>query len=309
MRRVVVGTRRSELAVTQTNWVMERLKEIKPDFAYRREEMVTRGDRILNVTLSKIGGKGLFVKEIEEALLDGRIDLAVHSMKDMPARLPEGLVIGAVTEREDPRDCLITRTDARQLQDLPPGAVVGTSSLRRQAQLMAYRPELTVKPVRGNLNTRIRKLEEGEFDGIILAAAGLKRLGWTKRIDQFISTEVMLPAVGQGALAVQCRADDEEMLELLRLLNDPATERAIQAERAFLHCLDGGCQLPVGAYATVEDERVQLTGLVAAPDGNLLLQDERAGENPEEVGRQLAEELLRQGADRLLQQVREELSQ
>ena len=218
-------------------------------------------------------------------------------------------MIGAVTEREDPRDCLITRTDARQLQDLPPGAVVGTSSLRRQAQLMAYRPELTVKPVRGNLNTRIRKLEEGEFDGIILAAAGLKRLGWTKRIDQFISTEVMLPAVGQGALAVQCRADDEEMLELLRLLNDPATERAIQAERAFLHCLDGGCQLPVGAYATVEDERVQLTGLVAAPDGNLLLQDERAGENPEEVGRQLAEELLRQGADRLLQQVREELSQ
>ncbi len=309
MRTITVGTRRSELALTQTDWVIKRLQELAPSFSYQREEIVTRGDRILNVTLSKIGGKGLFVKEIEEALLDGRIDLAVHSMKDMPALLPDGLVIGAVTEREDPRDCLIVRGDPRSLAELPSGAVIGTSSLRRQAQLMAHRPDLVIQPVRGNINTRIGKLQAGEYDGIILAAAGLKRLDWTDQIDEFLSLDVMLPAVGQGALAVQCRADDEEMLELLRILNHPATEQAIQAERAFLHRLDGGCQLPVGAYATVEGEEVRLRGLVASPDGKLLLQDERKGGHPEEVGRELAEELLKQGADRLLEQVRKELEQ
>ncbi|MDN4592675.1 hydroxymethylbilane synthase [Polycladomyces subterraneus] len=307
MRTVVVGTRKSALALTQTGWVMDRLREANPRWELRQEKIVTKGDRILDVTLSKIGGKGLFVKEIEQALLDGRIDIAVHSMKDMPGEMPDGLVIGAVTQREDPRDCLITRS-GHSLEKLPPGARIGTSSLRRQAQILAYRPDVTVEPVRGNLETRLRKMEEGQFDAILLAVAGLSRMGWQDRVTQALSTDIMVPAVGQGALAVQCRADDTEVLEGLKKINDPKTERAVRAERAFLHVFEGGCHLPVGAYAEATDGSIHLIGMVAHPDGRKVLRGAVEGAEPEQVGRILAQQLLEQGAGELLSALREEMS-
>lgn len=308
MKTVSVGTRQSALAMTQTQWVMDRLQKLQPDWEWRVEKILTKGDRILHVTLSKVGGKGLFIKEIEEALLAGRIDLAVHSMKDLPGEMPEGLAIAAVPPREDPRDCLISRTGAG-LDELPSGSVVGTSSLRRQAQILARRPDLKVEPVRGNVDTRLRKLEEGQFDAIVLARAGLSRMGLEDRITEVLSVDKMVPAVGQGALAVQCRAEDESVLRLVRRINDPNTERAVRAERAFLHAFQGGCHLPVAAYAQVQGEKVRLEGLVASPDGRQVLRNHREGELPEEVGRRLAEELLRQGADAILSAVQAEVEQ
>lgn len=304
MRQVRVGTRRSELAVTQTEWVMNRMKEKLPDsWELMKETIVTRGDQILNVTLSKVGGKGLFVKEIEQALLDGRIDLAVHSMKDMPGEMPPGLMMGAVSIREDPRDCLISRTGAT-LDQLPEQAVVGTSSLRRQAQVLAYRPDLQVKPVRGNLNTRWQKLMDGQFDALVLASAGIARMGWQDRVDQYLSEDVMLPAVGQGALAVQCRSDDHEILKILKSVHHEQTDAAIQAERSFLHAFKGGCHLPIAGYATVTDNQIHLRGLVAHPDGQRIIKGEQSGSNGKEVGQLLAEELTKQGAGDLLEEVR-----
>jgi hydroxymethylbilane synthase len=307
MRTVVVGTRKSALALTQTGWVMDRLREVNPSWELRQEKIVTKGDRILDVTLSKIGGKGLFVKEIEQALLDGRIDIAVHSMKDMPGDMPDGLVIGAVTRREDPRDCLITRS-GQTLEKLPSGARIGTSSLRRQAQILAYRPDVTVEPVRGNLDTRLRKMEEGQFDAILLAMAGLSRMGWQERVTQALSTDIMVPAVGQGALAVQCRRDDVEVLEGLKRINDPKTEQAVRAERAFLRVFEGGCHLPVGAYAEATDGLIRLIGMVAHPDGRKVLRGVVEGAEPEQVGRTLAQQLLEKGAGELLSALREEMS-
>ncbi|QKG84078.1 hydroxymethylbilane synthase [Kroppenstedtia pulmonis] len=304
MRQVRVGTRRSELAVTQTEWVMNQMEEKLPDsWELIKETIVTRGDQILNVTLSKVGGKGLFVKEIEQALLDGRIDLAVHSMKDMPGEMSAGLMMGAVSIREDPRDCLISRTGAT-LDQLPEQAVVGTSSLRRQAQVLAYRPDLQVKPVRGNLNTRWQKLMDGQFDALVLASAGIARMGWQDRVDQYLSEDVMLPAVGQGALAVQCRSDDHEILKILKSVHHEQTAAAIQAERSFLHAFEGGCHLPIAGYATVTDDQIHLRGLVAHPDGKRIIKGELSGSNGEEVGRLLAEELTKQGAGDLLKEVR-----
>lgn len=304
MRTVVVGTRKSALALTQTGWVMDRLREANPHWEIYQEKIVTKGDRILDVTLSKIGGKGLFVKEIEQALLDGRIDIAVHSMKDMPGEMPEGLVIGAVTRREDPRDCLITR-NGQLLEALPSGARIGTSSLRRQAQILAYRPDVTVEPVRGNLDTRLRKMEEGQFDAILLAMAGLSRMGWQDRVTQALSTDIMVPAVGQGALAIQCRADDAEVLKGLKRVNDMETEQAVRAERAFLHAFEGGCHLPVGAYAEVTDGHIRLIGMVAHPEGWKVLRGSFEGTEPERVGRALAQQLFEQGAGELLSALRE----
>ncbi|OYD08279.1 hydroxymethylbilane synthase [Paludifilum halophilum] len=305
MRTVIIGTRRSDLAVTQTEWVMESLQEhIPASWEMQQEKIVTRGDQILNVTLSKVGGKGLFVKEIEQALLDGRIDLAVHSMKDLPGEMPEGLTMGAVTLREDPRDCLISRTGAT-LNELPENAWIGTSSLRRQAQILAYRPDLRVKPVRGNLNTRFKKLMEGQFDAIVLAASGIARMGWQDRVTEIISDRVMLPAVGQGALAVQCRADDDEMLEVLQGMNHRETEMAVQAERTFLHAFEGGCHLPIAGYATVKGDRIQLRGLVADPGGQPVLSGSSEGAEGVRLGRLLSNDLMDQGARELLDSVRE----
>lgn len=306
LRPLVVGSRQSLLALTQTEWVVERLREVCPELEVRIEKIITKGDRILNVTLSKVGGKGLFVKEIEKALLEGQIDLAVHSMKDMPSEMPEGLIIGMIPFREDPRDCLLSR-EGYTLQTLPKGAIVGTSSLRRQAQILAARPDLQVEPVRGNLDTRIKKMMDGQFDAIILAAAGLERLSWQEQITERLPVDVMLPAVGQGALAIQCREEDQELLELLQKVHHEPTARAVRAERAFLKTFQGGCHLPLAAYAETKGDDVYLTGLVASPDGQKVIKGTQQGKDEWAVGQQLAEQLIEQGAGELLRKVSEGL--
>jgi hydroxymethylbilane synthase len=317
MRTIVVGTRQSALALTQTNQVIEQLQQICRDhglpFEFAVRKMVTKGDRILDVTLSKVGGKGLFVKEIEQALIDKQIDMAVHSMKDMPAELPEGLVIGAVPKRVDPRDILITSHGVK-LAELPQGAKIGTSSLRRACQIQSYRPDLNVEPIRGNIDTRIQKLQTEGFDAIVLAAAGLLRMDWEDRISEYLDPEICLPAVGQGALGIECRADDEEVLRLLSQLNDRMTMLAVNAERSFLHKLNGGCQIPIGAFATIpnwsEDmdadvrPQVRLTGMVGSPDGRELVKETMSGTNPEQLGVAVAEQLIARGADRILMDAR-----
>lgn len=312
MRKIKVGTRQSALAMTQSGQTIDALKTLaakaRLPLDFEVVPIVTRGDRILDVTLSKVGGKGLFVKEIEEALLGGEIDIAIHSMKDMPFELPEGLVIGCVPPREDPRDALVNLTSST-LSDLPPGARIGTSSLRRSAQLQSRRPDFRIESLRGNIDTRLRKLESEGLDAIVLAAAGLKRMGWSDRITAYIEPEDCLPAVGQGALAIECRASDEEVLALLGMLNDTAAERAVAAERTFLGLLNGGCQVPIGAYATASstesDAVVSMTGMVAAADGRLVLKASASGSDPADVGRRVAEELLAKGADVLLAEARE----
>jgi hydroxymethylbilane synthase len=312
MRNIIVGSRQSSLALTQTNQTIQLLRDLcareKLAFTFEVKPIVTRGDRILDVTLSKVGGKGLFVKEIEEALLNGEIDLAIHSMKDMPFELPEGLIIGAVPQREDPRDCLISRED-RSLSELPQGARIGTSSLRRAAQLHAYRPDLQIESIRGNIDTRLRKLEDEGFDAILLAAAGLHRMGWKDRITEYLSPEICLPAVGQGALAIECRGNDSDVLALLMFLNDPDTERTVAAERRLLGLLNGGCQVPIGAYAQLKtddsDGTVVLNGMVSSPDGSRLLRETAVGSDPKEVGSAVAQALLIRGADNLLAEARE----
>ncbi|WP_033844242.1 hydroxymethylbilane synthase [Geobacillus sp. FSL W8-0032] len=307
MRNIVVGSRRSKLALTQTNWVINELKRIGAPFTFEVKEIVTKGDRVLDVTLSKVGGKGLFVKEIEHELLVGGIDMAVHSMKDMPAVLPDRLVIGAVPRREDARDVLVSK-GKRTLAELPAGAVIGTSSLRRSAQLLAYRPDVTIKWIRGNIDTRLAKLENGEYDAIVLAAAGLARMGWSDEvISDYLPLDVCVPAVGQGALAVECRDDDRELREWLSRLNDEETERAVRAERAFLQQMEGGCQVPIAGYAETDGGMVRLTALVAAPDGKEVYKEIVAGADPEAVGRQAAAILSEQGAKELIERVKKGL--
>ncbi|MGG3006255.1 hydroxymethylbilane synthase [Geobacillus stearothermophilus] len=307
MRNIVVGSRRSKLALTQTKWVINELKQLGAPFTFEVKEIVTKGDRVLDVTLSKVGGKGLFVKEIEHELLAGGIDMAVHSMKDMPAVLPEGLVIGAVPRREDARDVLVSKGN-RMLSDLPPGSVIGTSSLRRSAQLLAYRTDLTIKWIRGNIDTRLAKLESEEYDAIVLAAAGLARMGWGDDvISDYLPFDVCVPAVGQGALAVECREDDDELRQWLSRLNDEQTERAVRAERTFLQQMEGGCQVPIAGYAEVQGETVRLTALVASPDGNEMYKEIVAGVDPEAVGRQAAAMLSEQGAKALIERVKKGL--
>jgi porphobilinogen deaminase len=307
VRTIVVGTRQSALALTQTGQViadLERLAgELGLPFRFETRRIVTKGDRILDVTLSKVGGKGLFVKEIEQELLAGGIDIAVHSMKDVPHTLEDGLAIGAVPRRVDPRDALIAR-GARSIAELPQGARVGTSSLRRVCQLKALRPDLRLEPLRGNIDTRIRKLETEGLDAIILAMAGLKRMNWEDRVTAPIPVEECLPAVGQGALGVECRADDEEMLALLRRYNDEPSARAVEAERSFLAELNGGCQVPIGAYAELEGETIRLTGMVGTPDGEVLLKESLTGTDARLLGQELARALIGLGADRILADVR-----
>ncbi|MBW4838237.1 MAG: hydroxymethylbilane synthase [Paenibacillaceae bacterium] len=317
-RTIVVGTRQSQLALTQTGHVIDDLKALCREhhlqFDFEIRKIVTKGDRILDVTLSKVGGKGLFVKEIEQAMLDKEIDLAVHSMKDMPSVLPDGLINGAVPRRVDPRDALISRSGL-SLDELPQGAKVGTSSLRRASQLKAYRPDLVLEPIRGNIDSRLRKLEEEGFDAIILAAAGLLRMGWEHRITAYLPAEVCLPAVGQGALGIECREDDAEVRHLLSLYNDSETAVTVAAERRFLGVLNGGCQVPIGAYATLlPDEgssdssgrqRLQLTGMVGSADGAKILKESAEGVDPTELGEQVAGRLISLGAAALLQETGE----
>ncbi|WP_223591119.1 hydroxymethylbilane synthase [Neobacillus bataviensis] len=308
MRKIIVGSRRSKLALTQTNWVIEQLKKIDPRFEFEIKEIVTKGDKILDVTLSKVGGKGLFVKEIEQAMLDKEIDMAVHSMKDMPAVLPEGLTIGCVPFREDHRDALISR-DHVKLNDLKPGAIIGTSSLRRSAQLLAQRPDLEIKWIRGNVDTRLEKLKSEEYDAIILAAAGLSRLGWASDVvTEFIDADICIPAVGQGALSIECREDDKELHELFEKFTCKKTERAVRAERAFLQKMEGGCQVPIAGFARIdENDEIVLNVLVGSPEGQEIFKEELRGQNPEELGVQAADLLTQKGAKDLIDRVKREL--
>ena len=307
MRKIIVGSRRSKLALTQTNWVIQQLKDLGLPFEFEVKEIVTKGDRILDVTLSKVGGKGLFVKEIEEALLSNEIDMAIHSMKDMPALLPEGLTIGCIPIREDHRDVLISK-DGSTLEQLKKGAIVGTSSLRRSAQILAKRPDLQIKWIRGNIDTRINKLKEEDYDAIILAAAGLSRLGWSKEIvTQYLDDTLCVPAVGQGALSIECRSSDEELLQELAKFTCRSTEKTVTAERAFLYAMEGGCQVPIAGYATIDDrDEIALTALVASPDGTVILTEQVIGHDAEEVGKRAAQLIKERGGQQLIDDVKAE---
>jgi len=304
VRELVIGTRGSRLALWQAEWVQARLRELEPGLAVSLKSFKTTGDAILDTPLAAIGGKGLFVKEIEEALVRGEIDLAVHSMKDVPTRLPEGLELLAIPEREDPRDALISR-GGLTLAQWPAGARIGTSSLRRQAQVLHVRPDLTIHMLRGNLDTRLRKLDEGEYDAIILAAAGLRRLGWSDRITEYLAPEVCLPAIGQGALALEGRVDDTFVRALAGRLEHQPTRMAVTAERALLERLEGGCQTPIAAYATIDETRLSLNGLVASVNGRRLVRETIQGPVAEAqtLGVQLAERLLERGGAEILRDI------
>jgi hydroxymethylbilane synthase len=303
-RTIHIGSRKSQLALVQTYWVQEQLQKHFPERQFEVETMSTQGDKILDVALAKIGDKGLFTKELEVGMLEESIDLAVHSLKDLPTKLPDGLVLGCVTERVNPADALVVNAQHqdKQLDTLPEGAIIGTSSLRRLAQLRHYYPHLTFKDVRGNVNTRLAKLDAGEYDGIILAVAGLQRLGMGDRIHQVIPSDISLHAVGQGALGIECRANDAEVLEILKMLEDiPSRDRCL-AERAFLRELEGGCQVPIGVNTQLENDILTLTGLVASLDGQQLLKESISGPAPqaEQLGEDLAQKLRKEGAGEIL---------
>jgi len=306
-RTIRIGSRKSQLALVQTYWVQEQLQKCFPDRTFEVQTMSTQGDKILDVALAKIGEKDLFTKELEVAMLNHEIDFAVHSLKDLPTRLPEGLVLGAVTEREDPADALVVRSQHRdkQIDTLEAGAVVGTSSLRRLAQLRHHFPHLTFKDIRGNLNTRLQKLDAGEYDAIVLAVAGLQRLGMSDRIHQVLPAEISLHAVGQGALGIECRADDTEVLSLIQAIQHAPTRDRTLAERAFLRALEGGCQVPIGVNTQLHEDQLTLTGLVASVDGKKLVKDTVTGNatEAEKLGIELAERLRQQGAQEILAEI------
>ncbi len=301
---LVLGTRRSKLALQQSEWFQSRIHDVAPEARVTLRKIQTPGDKIVDVPLAEIGGKGLFVKEIEEALLAGEIDLAVHSMKDVPAQLPEGLEILCVPSREDARDALISRAGC-SFKDLPQGARIGTASLRRQAQLLNARPDLRIEMLRGNLDTRLRKLKDGLFDAIVLAAAGMHRLAWAQEITEYLDTTISLPAIGQGALAIEGRSNDQCVRSILDRLHDQATHTTVTAERAFLRRLEGGCQVPIAAYATLSVGQLLLEGLVASVDGKTVIRDRVQGKSQEAnaLGVQLAERLLARGGDKILREI------
>ncbi|MFN5195569.1 MAG: hydroxymethylbilane synthase [Cyanobacteriota bacterium] len=301
-----IASRRSQLAMVQTHWVREELQRAHAGLAISIEAMATQGDKILDVALAKIGDKGLFTKELEAQMLVDRADIAVHSLKDLPTNLPEGLMLGCITEREDPADALVVHARHRDhtLASLPEGSVVGTSSLRRLAQLRHHYPHLVFKDVRGNVITRLEKLDAGEFDCLILAAAGLGRLGLADRIHELIDPSISLHAVGQGALGIECRSGDSAVLELIQVLQHQPTAHRCLAERAFLRELEGGCQVPIGVHTTFEGEELVLTGMVASLDGQRLIRDQARGDqgDPEAIGIALAHTLRQQGAGTILEE-------
>ncbi|MBW2057139.1 MAG: hydroxymethylbilane synthase [Deltaproteobacteria bacterium] len=304
IKHLRIGTRGSELALRQAELVRERLVRLHPGLAAELVTVKTKGDIILDVPLARVGGKGLFVKEIENALLDGRIDLAVHSMKDVPTSIPPGLVLGCVASREDPSDALVSRTGQR-LNELPLGARIGTSSLRRQAQLLHFRPDFEVVPLRGNLQTRLRKMEEQGLHAIVLASVGLRRMGLDHMIAETIPTEICLPAIGQGVLSVETRAEDGTVNRAVSSLNDPETATAMKAERAFLRRLEGGCQVPIAAYAWPSRGGLEMEGMVASLDGKRLIRQRTWGreQEAEALGLDLAETILSMGGDRILSEI------
>jgi hydroxymethylbilane synthase len=291
---IVIGSRGSQLALWQAHHISSCLQKLGVET--RLEIIKTTGDKITDVPLAQVGGKGLFTKEIEEALLAGSIDLAVHSLKDMPTALPAGLTLATIPEREDPRDALI----GKPLDGLRPGSKVGTSSLRRAAQLEALGRGLVIENLRGNVDTRLRKLDDGQYDAIVLAAAGLRRLGWAERIRELLDPDVMCPAAGQGALAIETRDDDGAAYQIARKLNHPASNAAVTAERSLLETLEGGCQLPIGAYAHLEGSILHLRAIVASPDGSRIIRDRASGNDPMALGRELGERLLASGAREIL---------
>ncbi len=308
--KVVIGTRGSKLALWQAEWVKSELQRMNPGLDVELNRIKTTGDKILDVPLAQVGGKGLFVKEIEEALLRGEADLAVHSMKDVPTEFPEGLHLAVICRREDPRDAFITRIENGQFEigrfeDLPQGASIGTSSLRRSCQLLSIRPDVRIIQLRGNLDTRLRKLDEKEFDAIILAAAGVKRLGWSQRITEIIPPETSLPAIGQGAIGIECRVGDEFINKLISPLNHDETSVCVRAERACLKRLEGGCQVPIAAYARLSEGKIVMDGLVGSVSGDRIIRSHSEGrpEDSEVLGKKLAEDLLSRGADKILAEV------
>ncbi|HET7669594.1 MAG TPA: hydroxymethylbilane synthase [Burkholderiales bacterium] len=300
--RLVIATRKSRLALWQAEHIKQRLESRHAGLTVELLPMSTRGDEVLDRSLEKVGGKGLFVKELENAIADGRADLAVHSMKDLPAELPPGFTLAAITSREDPRDAFVS-TRFGSLAQMPPGSVLGTSSLRRAAQISERYPKLQIKLLRGNVDTRLAKLDRGEYDAIVLAVAGLVRLGAAERIRARLSPEESLPAPGQGALGIECLAERHDVMQILAPLADPDTAQCVRAERAVSRALGGSCTLPLGAFASMKDGQIELRALVASPDGRSVVRTEKHGRDPEAVGAAAAQALRAQGADAILQSV------
>lgn len=303
-KQIRIGTRASALALWQAEWVKAELGKKYPDMTVSLTKIKTTGDKILDVPLAMVGGKGLFVKEIEEAMLANEIDIAVHSMKDVPTFFPDGLHLSCITKREDARDALLSRNNVK-FSDLHHGANIGTSSLRRQAQLMSLRPDFVIHQLRGNVGTRLQKLKEGKFDAIILAAAGVKRLGLADNVSEYLSPEIILPAIGQGALGIECRVDDQELNDMIAFFNHADSRTCVTGERALLRRLEGGCQVPIACYGQVKENKLKLIGLVGSVDGRRIVRDSIEGEpaNAEKLGVTLAEKLLVQGADVILREV------
>jgi len=303
-QKIVIGSRGSQLALWQANWVKSELERLHSNVDISIRVIATSGDNIQDVPLAKIGGKGLFVKEIEEALLANEIDLAVHSMKDVPMELPTELGISVITKRENPLDALISK-NGEKLADLPQGATIGTSSLRRSSQLLKYRDDFKIHPLRGNVDTRLRKVEEGKYDAILLASAGLNRLGWANRITEEISHDILLPAMGQGALGIETRLDDTMIYDFISTLNHEQTHYAVSAERSLVGRLDGGCQVPIGAYARIEKGLITLKGLVASLDGEVIYKLENVGpvDDAINIGQELGAQLLKMGANEILEKL------
>ncbi|MDJ0687546.1 MAG: hydroxymethylbilane synthase [Xenococcaceae cyanobacterium MO_188.B32] len=306
-RTIRIGSRKSQLALVQTYWVKEELEKHFPQIKFEVETMSTQGDKILDVALAKIGDKGLFTKELEVGMLNHQTDFAVHSLKDLPTNLPEGLMLGCVTKRVDPADALVVneKNKDKKLETLPEGSVIGTSSLRRLAQLRHHFPHLSFKDIRGNVNTRLAKLDAGEYDGIILAVAGLKRLDMSGRIHQVIPAEISLHAVGQGALGIECREGDTEILKVIKALEDPESRDHALAERSLLRKLEGGCQVPIGVNTSIENNTLTLTAMVASLDGSKLVKDTISGQpsNAEKLGIDLANRLREMGAGEILAEI------
>lgn len=303
-QRIIIASRESLLAMWQAQFIRQHLTQLYPQTDVSILGMTTRGDQILDKSLSKIGGKGLFIKELEQALEEGRADIAVHSMKDMPMNVPEGFALAAITEREDPRDAFVSN-QYKNLDELPANSIVGTSSLRRESQLRAHYPHLIVKPLRGNVQTRLRKLDEGQYSAIILAAAGLKRLELSDRIAALLNPDQSLPAVGQGALGIECRENRHDLVALLQPLHHQKTAYCVKAERAMSRVLGGSCQIPLGAYAEINNSQLKLRGFVASPDGKQIVHSELNGEpeSGEDLGKNMAQNLIAQGADKILAKI------
>ncbi|MEY6486060.1 hydroxymethylbilane synthase [Staphylococcus equorum] len=307
MRKLIVGSRRSKLAITQSQQFIEKLKAVDPELDIEIKEIVTKGDRIIDKQLSKVGGKGLFVKEIQNELFDHGIDMAIHSLKDVPSVVPEGLTLGCIPDRENPYDAYIAKNHV-PLHELPDNSIVGTSSLRRGAQILAKYPKLQIKWIRGNIDTRLSKLETEDFDAILLAAAGLKRMGWSDDIvTTYLDKETLIPAIGQGALGIECRADDEELLALLKQVHNEDVADCVTAERTFLERMNGSCQVPIGGYATKSNDGIiEFTGLIMSPDGKERYEHTERGENPVEIGEKVTEVLNAQGAYEIIKALNEE---